>query len=178
MIYYKSRYLANKTGVNPAKWKRWVREFLPPDPLGGMQSGFARQFSLKDAFQVYLGGHLVQTLKFGVPEARTILLDLNGWLKRMGFFELTAGNGGPNKHAKDVCHRVYIISRAAGGFSYAIRSVSSNENSNKDEITEKYSLSLIKTIEDPFVTGQATSARVIAITWLYLGFLKQISSGD
>ena len=57
---YTNRELSEKLGINLAKWKRWSREFLPPDPLGGMQSGFARQYYFSDVFTVRLGGHLVQ----------------------------------------------------------------------------------------------------------------------
>ena len=82
MIYFKSKYLSDKLDINLAKWKRWSREFLDPDPLGGYQSGVARQFSFKDAFRVFLGGHLVGVLNFTIPQARQILIDLNRWLKK------------------------------------------------------------------------------------------------
>ena len=72
--------------VNLAKWKRWAREFLPPDPLGGMQSGYARQFHPDQALVVYLGGILVAGLKFSIPEARRILGDLHVFMKANGFF--------------------------------------------------------------------------------------------
>ena len=84
--FYLNRELAPLLEINLAKWKRWSREFLPPDPLGGMQSGFARQFSIKDAFVVYLGGHLVADLKISIPEAKQILSDLDVWLAQKGFY--------------------------------------------------------------------------------------------
>ena len=37
---------------------------MPPDPLGGMQSGYARQYTVDDAFIVYLAGHLVNQMHF------------------------------------------------------------------------------------------------------------------
>ena len=64
VTFYQNRELSQKLGVKLAKWKRWSREFLPPDPLGGLQSGYARQYNLNDAFSVYLGGYLVSELKF------------------------------------------------------------------------------------------------------------------
>lgn len=84
--FYLNRELSQLLGINLAKWKRWSREFLPPDPLGGMQSGFARQYSVKDAFIVYLGGHLVSDLKISIPETKQILSDLDGWLNENGFY--------------------------------------------------------------------------------------------
>ena len=88
MIYFNSRYLSDNLQIKPAKWKRWTREFLEPDPLGGYQSGYARQFSSKDAFRVFLGGHLVSEQKFSIPEARQIIRDLGPWLKKNGLYAL------------------------------------------------------------------------------------------
>lgn len=88
MIYFNSRYLSKKLDVNLAKWKRWVREFLPPDPLGGLQSGYARQFNFKEAFRVYLGGELIGSLRFSIHEARRILDELEPALKEKGFYNL------------------------------------------------------------------------------------------
>lgn len=75
-----SKELSKLLNVNLARWKRWSREFLPPDPLAGMQSGLSRQFTPGQAFEVYLGGALVGHLKFTIPDARTILGDLREWL--------------------------------------------------------------------------------------------------
>ena len=83
--FYNNRELAEKFQINPAKWKRWSREFLPPDPLGGIQSGYARQYHPDQVFTVYFGGYLVAYLKFTIPEARQILADLQKWLHSNGF---------------------------------------------------------------------------------------------
>ena len=80
--YYLSRDLSERLHIPLSRWKRWSREFLPPDPLGGLQSGYARQYSVRDAFAVYWAGFLVSHLGFSIPEARRILNDLDGWLKR------------------------------------------------------------------------------------------------
>jgi hypothetical protein len=175
MIYYKSNYLSEKTGINAAKWKRWVREFLPPDPLGGLQSGYARQFNLKDAFQVYLGGHLVQILKFNVAEARTILKEIHGWLNKNGFFNLTAGNGGLNRIDNAANHRIYVIPDEKNGFCYVIRSVKSDAYSDTDHgITETFATKLINTTEDPIAQGRVSGARLIGVSSLYRTFLQKI----
>jgi hypothetical protein len=50
--------------------------------LGGLQSGFARQYNLRDAFTVFLGGHMVADLSFPVPETRAYLKQLGPWLRR------------------------------------------------------------------------------------------------
>ena len=84
--FFTNRELSDRLGIKLAKWKRWSREFLLPDPLGGMQSGYARQFNPDQAFTVFLGGHLVADLKFSIPEANQIIQDLNKWLSEKGFF--------------------------------------------------------------------------------------------
>jgi hypothetical protein len=89
--FYTNRELSQIFNVNLAKWKRWSREFLPPDPLGGLQSGYARQYNLDDAFTVYLGGRLVGELKFTIPESRQILADLHQWLLDHDFYFDFAG---------------------------------------------------------------------------------------
>jgi hypothetical protein len=84
--FYTNKELAQKFNVNLARWKRWSREFLPPDPLGGLQSGYARQFNPDEAFTVVLGGHLVGDLKFTIPDARRIVYDLQQWLVDHDFY--------------------------------------------------------------------------------------------
>ena len=85
--FYTNRELSHKLNINIARWKRWSREFLPPDPLGGLQSGYARQYNRNDAFIVYIGGYLVKDLNFTIPEVRRILLDLEAPFFDMGFLE-------------------------------------------------------------------------------------------
>jgi len=109
--FYTNRELSQKLGINLAKWKRWSREFLPPDPLGGMQSGFARQYSPDEAFIVNLGGYLVANLKFSIPEAKQILKDLNEWLLENGFFFDGKGNAELDEriHRLIKKYRIYIL---------------------------------------------------------------------
>ena len=83
--FYNNRELARNFQINIAKWKRWSREFLSPDPLGGMQSGYARQYHPDQVFTVYFGGYLVAHLKFTIPEAKKVLTDLQKWLYANGF---------------------------------------------------------------------------------------------
>lgn len=73
LSFYDSRNLAQKLEIPLARFKRWSREFLPPDNLGGYQSGYARQYNLNEAFTVYLGGFLVHDAKLLVPQARNVL---------------------------------------------------------------------------------------------------------
>ncbi|WP_054691567.1 hypothetical protein [Desulfosarcina cetonica] len=93
IYYYNSREISDILKINRARWKRWSRAFLPPDPLGGLQSGYARQFAFKDIFKVFLGGHLLSHQKLSVPESQQILKDLTPWLKKNGYYDLRSKGG-------------------------------------------------------------------------------------
>jgi hypothetical protein len=84
--FFSNRALSAGLSIPLAKWKRWSREFLPPDPLGGLQSGVTRQYSVDEALIGFLAGHLVAELKTSVPEARQILTDLTPCLRDIGLF--------------------------------------------------------------------------------------------
>ncbi len=131
--FYTNRELSQKLKINLARWKRWSREFLPPDPLGGMQSGYARQYTIDNAFTVYLCGHLVGELKYTIPEAKKILEDLKKWLKNNDFYINTENVGKNGKSAKDMVKEYIIfivqendLKNSYGSFSYRIRGIISN----------------------------------------------------
>ena len=131
--FFTNREVSKRLDINLSKWKRWSREFLPPDPLGGMQSGFARQYSPDGAFTVYLGGHLVADLKFTIPEAKQIVTDLHKWFAEKGFYFDARSNGTVNQ-GEDKLIKKYIIfierEKDPGNaihFMYTIRGIISNE---------------------------------------------------
>jgi len=95
--FYNNRELSEKLGINLARWKRWSREFLPPDPLAGQQAGYARQYYVDHAFVVYLGGQLVADLGLSIPQARRILSESRDWMKTRGFHFDPRGNRQPRK---------------------------------------------------------------------------------
>ncbi len=106
--FFTNRQLSKKLDINLARWKRWSREFIPPDPLGGMQSGYARQYNPDEAFDVYLGGHLVSDLKFTIPEAKQILADMQGWLADKGFYFNVKG-GTVSQDGVEALIKKYIV---------------------------------------------------------------------
>ncbi len=134
MKYYTNRELARFFNINLAKWKRWSREFLPPDPLGGLQSGYARQYHQDDAFTVYLGGHLVADLRYSIPDAKRILSDLSLWLAQIGYYENAALEGRNTETIEKMVKRYHIYVQArddasgnSGVFSYTIRGIISEK---------------------------------------------------
>jgi hypothetical protein len=142
--FYTNRELADNLSINLAKWKRWSREFLPPDPLGGMQSGYTRQYNIDDAFTVYLGGHLVSAIKYTIPETKTILHDLHEWMSSVGIYKNSGkdipDNLGPTMPVKRYTIFIQPRSVASGSspdFLYSIRGII-------DETTEQHKPFLIR----------------------------------
>ena len=131
--FFTNRELSRRLGIKLAKWKRWSREFLPPDPLGGMQSGYARQYNPDQAFTVFLGGHLVADLKFSITEARQIIQDLNKWLAEKGFFFDPRDHFIPREGLDAMINKYIIFIRREKGsdkrfkFVYTVRGIISNE---------------------------------------------------
>ena len=131
--FFTNRELSDRLGIKLSKWKRWSREFLPPDPLGGMQSGYARQYHPDQAFTVFLGGHLVADLKFSIPEANQIIQDLNKWLSEKGFFFDPGGHSVFDNGLDALIKKYIIFIRREKGpdkrfqFIYTARGVISNE---------------------------------------------------
>jgi hypothetical protein len=177
MIYRDSRYLSSKLDIRLSKWKRWAREFLPPDPLGGLQSGVARQFNTKDAFKVYLGGHLVGQLKFSIPDAARILTDLCPWLEGNGFFSIQPQLDDDLRRSFPQ-HHIYIYVLQNNGlqnkkFVYCIRTIQSLKVDDLSK-QETSSIELISTDFDPIDSGDVSSAQLLAITTIYLAFLNSL----
>ncbi|MBR9982817.1 MAG: hypothetical protein KFF50_17425 [Desulfatitalea sp.] len=173
MIYYQSKYLSDRLNVNLAKWKRWSRAFLPPDPLGGLQSGIARQFNLKEVFKVYLGGYLVSELKFTIPEATKILTDLSAWLKVQGFFQLQPDNQNGNDPLASRQIIFIFETMTNGRFAYCIRTMHA-AGAQDGQWRETYDRTLIHADDDPIHSGQALSAHLLAITALYEKVLNDL----
>jgi hypothetical protein len=139
--FYTNKELSKKFNVNLARWKRWSREFLPPDPLGGLQSGYARQYNPDEAFTVVLGGHLVGDLKFSIPETKQILVDLHQWLVDHDFyFYFSKTSESAKNPTPDVnYYQLAISSRAIRrdndhGLSYWARGIISVDSINLDGI--------------------------------------------
>lgn len=171
MIYLDSRHLANKLGINLAKWKRWSREFLDPDPLGGFQSGYARQFSFKEAFRVYLGGCLVSALHFTIPQTRSILADLKPWLKANQLYTWPPQNSDDPPRS----NHVYVYELEKGNFGYAVRCLTDCHDPGEGALfQERFTLELIGLTAKKLATHPFTHARVIYINALHQRFLAKL----
>ncbi|MFC1811819.1 hypothetical protein ACFL03_03950 [Thermodesulfobacteriota bacterium] len=185
--FYTNRELSQKLEINLAKWKRWSREFLPPDPLGGLQSGYARQFNPNEAFAVYLGGHLVADLKFTIPEAKTILQDLKGWLVARGFQFDTKGNSEPKEGVESLVkrYRIFII-RYQGApenekdLCYNIRGLISNrsvEHMGFQVMEERYFETSIGRQTVDIESMSTDSVKVLNINGVLERFIDKLQQG-
>lgn len=174
MIYFNSKYLSERLQINLAKWKRWSREFLDPDPLGGYRSGVARQFSFRDAFRVFLGGHLVGVLNFTIPQASGVLMDLNPWFKENQFYTWPIAPGAlPEKSRR--C--IYIYEQGAGRYGYAIRSIVLGDNPRSGGLHEEvYTLELVGWSKQTYAAERFTHARMIDADALHRYFLHRITN--
>ena len=179
--FYTNKELATNFNVNLARWKRWSREFLPPDPLGGLQSGYARQYSPDEAFTVFLGGHLVGNLKFSIPETKQILIDLNQWLvdHDFYFFSTKTSNISENSNPKVKFYQLNISSQALRrdkkrGLSYWGKGVISVDTINQHGVRilrEQFIESPVGPRESESSTSNFESCRMLNITQLRRKFL-------
>jgi hypothetical protein len=78
--------LADITGIPYGKIRRHVKETLPPDLRATIQSGYAREYSLRDAYYIYLVVHMVAGLKVTAPEAKIIIDSVRDWLTEKNLF--------------------------------------------------------------------------------------------
>lgn len=171
MIYFDSKYLSQSLQINTAKWKRWAREFLPPDPLGGYQSGYARQFSYKDAFRVFLGGYLVSVLRLTILEARQVLLDLDAWMKQQGLYSLP----GDSRKAAARADHIYFYNLGKGKFAYAVRTITARSQTDPDgNCSESFVLKTIGAAADMLNQAGTPHARIILIQELHRRFLDAV----
>jgi hypothetical protein len=138
--FYLNRELSQRLNINLARWKRWSREFLPPDPLGGLQSGYARQYNLEEAFWVYLGGYLVSGLKFSIPETKMILNDLKDWISSHCIFNESnnVGREGDTADFRGKTVTIHIFWNDADGhnqskFVYIIRAILSDDFDGEED---------------------------------------------
>lgn len=186
VTYFQNRELSTRLGIKLCKWKRWSREFLPPDPLGGMQSGYARQYSLDDAFNVYMGGYLVAELKFSIPEARQVLSDLREWMLSHGFFtyhDQLNGKEATGDRVSETYHIRMSIPRnrqgEPGSIQYDIQCMvpcktpgEAEEPAVCEQTVTRMEVNDWATHTDPFVeTGHCFGARVVYLSELHRHFM-------
>jgi len=179
--FHTNKQLSQSFSINLAKWKRWSREFLPPDPLGGLQSGYARQYNLDEAFTVFLGGHLVGNLKFTIPEARKILHDLHQWLVDHDYYFDFSGNANPkNKSVHPVQnYQIAIISTGIPddnrpGIRYRVKAIITSDSVDFNGAPmhqERFIESSICAPQNEPALPNAESYRVLNISLLRNAFL-------
>ena len=182
--FYTNQELSRKLNINLARWKRWSREFLPPDPLGGLQSGYARQYNPDEAFTVFLGGYLVADLKFTIPQARLILHDLHNWLVEHKFYFDYAGSV-PSKKENSLIIEYYQISicrpadadTSDSGFFYFTKGVVADELIDVNGIAvrqERFIELSINSGKTAAPINEAASYRVLNISILRNRFLSSL----
>ena len=180
--FYTNQELSRQFDIKLSRWKRWSREFLLPDPLGGLQSGYARQYNLDQAFTVYLGGYLVAGLKFTIPEARLILKDLHPWLVEKRFYLNFSGHASAGlvnrpavQYYQIAIGRMAADGTIASGFFYCLKSVTADKwtDTSGSWMRQKQSVEEVINFEAKDVPINAVAGyRVLNISVLHRRFLK------
>lgn len=183
--FYTNQELSQNLGINLSRWKRWSREFLPPDPLGGLQSGYARQYTADQAFTVYLGGYLVGDLKFSIPEARLILLDLHNWLIEQQFYsDYTRSDHSTTDLDRNIDYYHIAVCRSAdadsesSGFFYITKGIIADEVEHANGIRirqERFVESAILTGKKAASIKRAAGYRVLNISVLRKRFISALN---
>lgn len=185
--FYLNLELAQKLGFKLSRWKRWSREFLPPDPLGGLQSGFARQYTAADAFQVYLGGHLVSNKNFSIPETKIILEDLKYWVATQ-YFSYPGAEKRASVQSPVREYRIFIFmnrdaTQALPSPSYLLRRLIDEERTRGNGsgfITERYIQNWLKIGDlvskggEPDVVPDLVAARILYISKVYQMYKERL----
>jgi hypothetical protein len=180
--FYSNRQLSDRLGLPLSRWKRWSREFLPPDPLGGLQSGYARQYNIRDAFTVYFAGYLVSKKGFSIPEARQVLNDLNGWVRHYVVEPFSKDYHGGAGHSDDGFpqYELHIQNVQSGrplAFSYRIRTFVRREALGADSHSlwqETYREQVLKPGDPVVGGGYPACARRVDLTRLAGHFFERI----
>jgi hypothetical protein len=182
--FYLNRELSTRLEIPLSRWKRWSREFLPPDPLGGLQSGFARQYSVRDAFVVYLAGYLVSSKAYSIPEARQILQDLNGWLQNEIVDPCCAvAEAGAETTSQVRRHELMITPIQGNGqaaFSYRVRLLLDRSRLDSDDTVEiwqeQFKEEVLKSGKPVSSGCYPTCGRRLALSVLADHFFKRLSN--
>jgi len=178
--YYTNRELSDKFCINLAKLKRWSREFLTPDPLGGMQSGYPRQYTTDDAFILFLSGHLVGGLNISIPFTKQIIKDLKDWFDRNGFmFNPTSGSCAGHGIENLISEQIITIfpGKNDNAFNYHIRGVITKRPVNHhgfDVIEERYVETWISPNNDTLTDYEMRGVKIVFITKVLGDFVKKL----
>jgi hypothetical protein len=88
--------LSKKLGISLTKVRRLAKDFLPPDPEATRQSGKTRKYGKNEAFDIYLGHHLITRMKFRTDEAKAIHKDISPWMHKAGIYPETGPDFEPD----------------------------------------------------------------------------------
>jgi hypothetical protein len=137
-----NKEFSEKFFLKITKVRRWAREFLPPDEKAKRRSGYTREMSEAQAWEVFWGGHvLVEMYVYSIAESKTIIADLRSWMKSMGLYP------GFSKNQRESFSISIYISKLWGvdcSFSYICReTLQYTLDEETDIVTERYKNSII-----------------------------------
>lgn len=152
-----------------ARWKRWTREFLPPDPEAGMRKGIKREIWVNDAFHVFLGGVLVNELNFGISQAKTIIRDIWPKLSERHFLPATA-----LKMYPDLIE--FVIHPEGSGFRYELREIMQELPQGNSKLRRVvYECESFRTRDDDDSSKPSPVGRIVNLTYWLEFFINRMS---
>ena len=151
---------------------------MPPDPLGGMQSGYARQYTVDDAFIVYLAGHLVNQMHFSIPDTRQVLEGLTGWLKDCGFLGFHESHPfSSDLNFNNPVEIMILKDNISGKPVFLIRRMIERSMAGGEDagiFQDQYSLTCIPPDMVPEILEPVLSAKIIFISKMFLEFVRRL----
>ena len=121
IIKKNNRELSKAFDVIDTTWKKWSREFLPPDPLSGKGRGRTREYTPEQAFVVYLGGIMVSEKAMTFRETREALDVICDFMKKKGLFTIKEAFQNIMSNSSETWE--IMITRTPGGSNYTVESV-------------------------------------------------------
>jgi hypothetical protein len=91
------REFAQRMRIGLPKARQLAKDFLLPDPEATRQSGKARSIDRNEAFEMYLGHHLVTEMGFGIKHAKVIHKDIGPYLRRKGIYPIQGSDFDPDE---------------------------------------------------------------------------------
>ena len=143
--------------------RRWAVVALGTDPVADKGKGIIREYSLDDAFKIYMVGKLIDGYRIGLVEAKE---HLNNIWPYLGKYNLLPSQ---NTEIKKTPKNVQI--KISPGPNYDLRFLIDRETISKDEHIHKYKIITLK----PYCLGDLGPIWIIGLgyhLWMFSKFIR------
>jgi hypothetical protein len=152
-----NKVLSERLSIPYSKVRRYALDLFAQNSRARARSGFRRELTIEQAFTIFLATFLVAELAYSSFETKTILRELEPWLKAKGLFPRPKIEELPTER-----WQIKIIPVAEGGFLY--KSVETIRHyKEKDEKSGRH-VEVVKFVED-FITRIPVGHGVTPYEW-------------